>query len=109
MPMEPDAGQQEFRMEKRKQMNTTDQYRLRVQHCVGTIIDVHSAISNAFKGEVFLTQFEDLEQEISSLDMDLVSELDILMVEQATNTLLAELKGLFETGTYGMVYRQTVN
>ncbi len=96
-------------MEKRKQMNTTDQYRIRVQHCVGTIIDVHSAISEAFRDEVFLTQFEDLEEEIGSLDMDLVSELDILMVEQATNTLLAELKGLFETGTYGMVYRQTVN
>ena len=90
-------------------MNTTDQYRLRVQHCVGTIIDVHSAISETLNDEAFLMQFEDLEEEISSLDMDLVSELDILMVEQATNTLLAELKGLFETGTFGMVYRQTVN
>ncbi len=94
---------------KSKHMDITDQYRIRVQHCVGTIIDVHSAISETFKNEDFLTQFEDLEEEIGNLDMDLVSELDILMVEQATNTLLGELKGLFETGTYGMVYRQTVN
>ncbi len=90
-------------------MNITDQYRLRVQHCVGTIIDVHSAINEAFINEDFLTHFEDLEEEIGNLDMDMLSEPDILMVEQATNTLLGELKGLFETGTYGMVYRQTVN
>lgn len=90
-------------------MNTADQYRIRVQNCVGTIIDVHSAISEAIKSDELLLQFKDLEEEIGNLDLDLVSELDILMVEQATNTLLAELKGLFETGAFGIVYRQSVN
>ena len=90
-------------------MNITDQYRLRIRNCVGTIIDVHSTVSDAYENEQLVSDFEELEKAIDVLDMSLVSEGDILMVEQATNTLLAELKGLFETGTFGMVYRQTLN
>ena len=90
-------------------MDITDQYRLRIQNCVGTIIDVHSTISNEYENEDFLSQFQGLEEAIETLDMTLVSEGDILMVEQATNALLREFKILFEAGMFGHVYGHALN
>ena len=85
-------------------MDRTDQYRLRIRHCVGTIIDVHSSVSDAYENEELVSDFEELEKAIDVLDMSLVSEGDILMVEQATNALLMQFKTLFETGMFGRVY-----
>lgn len=90
-------------------MNRTDQYRLRIQNCVGTILDVHSTISERFENEEFLSQFEGLEEAIETLDMTLLSEGDILLVEQATNALLQEFRTLFEAGLFGPVYGRTLN
>jgi hypothetical protein len=90
-------------------MDRTDQYRLRIQNCVGTILDVHSTISEEFENQELLSHFEGLEEAIQTLDMTLVSEGDILMVEQATNALLQEFRGLFEAGLLGPVYRQALN
>ena len=90
-------------------MDRTDQYRLRIQNCVGTILDVHSTISEEFESEELLSHFEGLEEAIQTLDMALVSEGDILMVEQATNALLQEFRALFEAGLLGPVYRQQLN
>lgn len=90
-------------------MDLTDQYRLRIRHCVGTIIDVHSTITETYEHTQLSADFEDLEKTIDGLDMSLVSEGDILMVEQATNALLAEFKGLFETGMMGPVYRHALD
>ena len=90
-------------------MDITDQYRLRIQNCVGTIIDVHSSISNEYETEEFLSQFQGLEEVIKTLDMSLVSEGDILMVEQATNALLCEFSVLFESGLFGSVYDHALN
>ncbi len=89
----------------RTQMNISDKYRLRVQNCVGTIIDVHSMIQNQYEVEESLDQFQDLEEAIKALDMNLISELDVLMLEQATNTLLSEFKILFEAGKLGTAWR----
>ncbi|MEJ2589312.1 MAG: hypothetical protein P8165_17385 [Deltaproteobacteria bacterium] len=90
-------------------MNRTDQYRLRIRNCVGTIIDVHSTVSDAYENEQLVSDFEELEKAIDVLDMSLVSEGDILMVEQATNALLGEFKALFETGMFGPVYGHASN
>jgi len=90
-------------------MNRTDQYRLRIQNCVGTILDVHSTISKKFENQEDLYQFEGLEEAIETLDMTLVSEGDILMVEQATNALLQEFRALFEAGLFGPVYGRALN
>lgn len=90
-------------------MNRTEQYRLRIQNCVGTILDVHSTISKKFENQELLSQFEGLEQAIQSLDMTLVSEGDILMVEQATNALLQEFRALFEAGLFAPVYGHALN
>lgn len=90
-------------------MNRTDQYRLRIQNCVGTILDVHSTISRQFEDQELPSQFDGLEEAIQSLDMTLVSEGDILMVEQATNALLQEFRALFEAGLFGPVYGHALN
>ncbi|MCD6306316.1 MAG: hypothetical protein J7M32_08525 [Deltaproteobacteria bacterium] len=90
-------------------MDRTDQYRLRIQNCVGTILEVHSAISRDLENQEFLAQFEGLEQAIETLDMTLVSEGDILMVEQATNALLQELRTLFETGQAKRICTRELN
>lgn len=76
---------------------------------MGTIIDVHSKVSDAYENEQLVSDFEELEKAIDVLDMSLVSEGDILMVEQATNALLGEFKALFETGMFGPVYGHASN
>jgi hypothetical protein len=79
-------------------MDLTNEYRLRVENCIGTIIDVHRTISDEYENQEFLSQFEELKQAVSDLDMSVLCEGDVLMVEQATNTLLEEFRGIFERG-----------
>ncbi|HDZ90003.1 MAG: hypothetical protein JRJ09_05750 [Deltaproteobacteria bacterium] len=90
-------------------MDTREKYRLRIKNCVWTILDVHSTINRDYDDEDFLSQFTGLEEAIESLDMSLISEGDILMVEQATNALLKEFNGLFETGMFRPVYGNVLN
>ena len=90
-------------------MDQKNKYRLRIQNCIWTIIDVHSTISDEDENEVFLSQFEDLEQNIEELDMSHISEGDVLMVEQATNALLVEFQSIFDSGKFGNVYELPEN
>lgn len=90
-------------------MDQKNKYRLRIQNCIWTIIDVHSTISDEDENEVFLSQFEDLEQNIEDLDMSHISEGDVLMVEKATNALLVEFQSIFDTGKFGNVYELPEN
>ncbi|RLC23595.1 MAG: hypothetical protein DRH56_07440 [Deltaproteobacteria bacterium] len=85
-------------------MEQKRKYRLRVENCIGTIIDVHRIIRDELDNEELLSHFESLQQAVESLDMSLVCEGDVLMVEQATNALLGEFKGIFEQGAFGPVY-----
>ena len=50
-------------------MDLKNKYRLRVESCIGTIIDVHKAIGNEYENQEFLSQFEELKQTIKALDM----------------------------------------
>ena len=81
-----------------KEMELEKQYRLRVQNCIGTIIDVHKSISIGSENQDFLSRFETLKHRVEELDMSLISEGDILMVEKATNALLEEFKAIFAAG-----------
>jgi len=90
-------------------MDRTHQYRLRIQNCVGTIMDLHSIISAKFEDQAYLSQVEGLEEAVESIDVSLMSEGDILMVEQATNALLDEFRSLFEAGIFKPVYRHELN
>jgi len=84
-------------------------YLLRVESCIGTIIDVHKTVSTEYENPEFVTQFEELKQAIRDLDMSMVCEGDILMVEQATNDLLGEFQEIFQRGGMGPVYSQQKN
>jgi len=85
-------------------MNIKKRYRLRVETCIGTIIDVHKRCGSPYESKEFLSRFEKLKKAMDNMDMAKVSEGDILMVERATNALLAEFKPVFETEDHGPVY-----
>ena len=85
-------------------MDRKSKYRLRIQNCIWTIMDVHATVSDDDETEDILAQFEDLDQNIEDLDMSHVSEGDVLMVEQATNALLVEFQSVFNSGEFGPVY-----
>jgi DNA-binding FrmR family transcriptional regulator len=87
-------------------MDLKKKYRLRVENCIGTIIDVHKTISPDYENQEFLSQFQSLQQAIDDLDMSLISEGDILMVEQATNALLGEFREIFKAAALGPVYEE---
>lgn len=90
-------------------MDLKNKYRLRVENCIGTIIDVHKTISSKYENQEFLSHFEELKSAIETLDMGLVCEGDVLMVEQATNALLGEFREIFEGDRFGPVYEQQMN
>lgn len=85
-------------------MNLEKQYRLRVESCIGTIIDVQRTLSAEYEDQTLLEQFEELKQALDELDMSSVCEGDVLKVEQATNALLKEFREFFEHGDLGPVY-----
>ena len=51
-----------------------------------------------------LTKFFKLKEAIGEMDLDRISEQDVLRIERATNALLAQLKSAFQAGEYGSVY-----
>jgi hypothetical protein len=85
-------------------MEQRHKYRLRVEMCIGTIIDVHKRIQSSFENENLLSQFDHLRRAVSDMDMTQVCERDVVLVEQATNALLCEFRPVFENGDYGPVY-----
>jgi hypothetical protein len=83
-----------------------DTYRLRVENCLDTIIDVHKRLGVEYEtGEIRL-QFKKMQHTIEKMNMHLLCEGDILMVEEATNALLDRFQALFNTGNLGSVYKQ---
>lgn len=90
-------------------VDTKRKYRLRVDSCIGTIIDVHKVINEDYENEEFISRFEELRDTIENLDMNSVCERDVAMLEQATNALLGEFKVIFREGNLGPVYAQQKN
>ncbi len=83
------------------------QYRLRVETCIGTIIDVHRSVTISFDNQRILSQFETLRKAVIEMDMSQVSEQDVLLVEHATNALLNEFKTIFSGGMCEPIYETT--
>ena len=84
-----------------------NQYRLRVETCIGTIIDVHRSITITCENEKILWQFEKLREAVNEMDMSQVCEQDVLLVEQATNALLNEFRTIFSGGLSSPIYEST--
>jgi hypothetical protein len=85
-------------------METECEFRLRVETCIGTIIDVHKSVSEACENGKILSQFEKIRKAVNQMDMSQVSERDVLLVEQATNALLNEFKSMFKARACGPIY-----
>ncbi len=77
-------------------MNRENKYRIRIQNCINTILEVYEAIRDDIDTLESFSLIEDLQDAIQDLNVDQVSEGDIRMVEQATNALLGEFKPFFE-------------
>ena len=84
-------------------------YKMRVENCIGTIIDVHKIISKKPEYRTLISQFEELRDLLERLDMSLVQEEDVQRIEQATNSLLNELKDIFQEAKLGPVYDRPMN
>lgn len=89
------------------EIGTKNQYRMRVETCIGTIIDVHRSITITCENEQILSQFEKLRKAVNEMDMSQVSEQDVLLVEQATNALLNEFRTVFTGGFPAPIYEST--
>jgi hypothetical protein len=89
------------------EIETQNQYRIRVETCIGTIIDVHRSITITCENEQILSQFEKLRKAVNQMDMSQVSEQDVLLVEQATNALLNEFRTVFTGGFSDPIYAST--
>ena len=85
-------------------MEIRQKYKLRVETCIGTIIEVHKSVQFASDNQKILNQFEALKKAVTQMDMAQVSEQDIVMVEQATNALLFEYTPVFRKGTQTPIY-----
>jgi len=88
-------------------MDPEHKYRMRVESCIGAILDVHRTLKEHFGELDFLAQFESLKETISEIDMSKVSEQDVQMVEKATNALLGEFRPIFEKGECKSVCQDT--
>jgi len=78
-------------------------YRLRVEICIGTLMDVHKSIQCPSENREILDQFEALRKAVMKMDMSQASERDIAMVEKATNALLCEYRPVFQKGASGPI------
>lgn len=72
-------------------------------------MDVHSAICKRYQIEALLTQFVEIQDAFNQLDLERVSEKDIQVLEQATNSLLKEFGTLFKAVNFGPVYDGKLN
>jgi len=77
---------------------TTDpsMYKMRIENCVNTIIEVHKFLGSQRINPEIVDQFKRLKDVVSVLNMGKVTEDDIEKIELATNSLLSELRVLFE-------------
>jgi hypothetical protein len=86
-------------------MDAAKKYRMRVESCIGAIIDVQESIDHLHRNAEFLSRFKKIKLAIDNIDMKDISEQDVRLVEQATNALLGEFKPLFDIGDNLSVYQ----
>ena len=97
------------RLDYHENMDLDYKNRLRVESCIGEIIDLQRTFSADYQDEEFISLFEELSQTIEGLGMSLVSEGDIQLVESATNSLLEKFKAVFKGEKLVPVYAQRKN
>jgi copper chaperone CopZ len=85
-------------------MAELNNYKMRIENCVNTIIEVHKFLGSQKVNPEILDQFRRLKDVVEVLNIGKVTEPDIEKIELATNSLLNELKVLFEWRDVGKIY-----
>lgn len=85
-------------------MTDTSTYKMRIENCVNTIIEVHKFLGSQRINPEIIDQFRRLKDVVEVLNIGKVTEEDIEKIEGATNSLLNELKVLFESREVGKIY-----
>ncbi len=85
-------------------MVDTSTYKMRIENCVNTIIEVHRFLGSQKVNPDIIEQFRRLKDVVEVLNIGKVTEDDIEKIELATNSLLNELKCLFEWHEVGKIY-----
>lgn len=74
-----------------------------MKNCIYTLIDVYNS-TGFHEGCTIFTRFMKLRQTINDVDLNRITEQDVLKVEKATDAILAELVSRFKKGEWGPVY-----
>jgi hypothetical protein len=82
----------------------TSTYKMRIENCVNTVIEVHKFLGSQKINPEIIDQFRRLKDVVEVLNIGKVTEEDIEKIELATNSLLNELKVLFEWHEVGKIY-----
>ncbi|MFH0810057.1 MAG: hypothetical protein V2A77_06270 [Pseudomonadota bacterium] len=84
-------------------------YKIRIETCVNTIIEVHKFLGSQRVNPEIIEQFRRLKDVVEVLNIGKVTEDDIEKIELATNSLLNELKVLFDCHDVGDIYPNAKN
>lgn len=85
-------------------MEATDPLSLRVKSCLSLIHDVSERLASEDIHPRIVEQLQRLDQLLSLIDHDLVTEADMSRIECATNQLMVELTALFDHKNLGSLY-----
>jgi len=84
-------------------------FRLRIENCISTILDVNERLGEGKIKPEILDQFSRLKESIQYLSDDNVDEENIHRIEEATNQLLAEIRGSCESKLEGLLSGDSVH
>lgn len=77
---------------------------LRLTSCVNTIIHVHSSLAQGRANQALAYKLDELKLSLKTMDFDLVSAGEVVLIETATNRLLSELILIFPDHETGPIY-----
>jgi hypothetical protein len=80
------------------------QRHLRLQHCLDTILEVHEFMGGQMIQRDIIQQLEGLKDLINHFQIEVLTEPDLLRIENSTNTLLEELAKLFRLKNLGPIH-----
>ena len=78
--------------------------RLRVESCIDIVLHLNERLGEGKIKPEIVKQFERLRESLRYVTDESVDEMDISRIEEATNQLLAEVRGSFEKKKIGSLY-----
>ncbi len=76
------------------EVHRVETYRLRIESCIETILEVNESLSDSLLDPETIDHFERLKTVMQNLDARTIQEKDLVRLEEATNRLLQDMKSL---------------